>query len=271
MSFKPPPIQRVGSFKAEASRAGFGPVIVAIGGKCELQMLYKTGRQELEFYKLEHSKSIWGQIMKIEVISNKSKHSGEVCEYLRMSNVEGDKLDFKVKGFDPTIGGFSDFSQMFCELRTGRSIQLLSTYLTLLTTSPGFVLHNPDIHNKHGIKVEKNESVIDELSSQGGTLDELELFFSAAKASAMFGESYDSILGSLTGITNKKRKRSEDGKIVTKNLPSEINKAFSAEVQRPDGTEAEFSKCFLGRFDVPVQNLLDDKSSHLPPLCQFKV
>ena len=103
---KPSKFQRVGSFKVTSSRAGYGPVILSLGGKFELQMVYKTGRQELEFFKNHHSKSIWGYITNIDVISDKSINTGEMSEYFRISNEDGEILDFKVKGFDPIINKF---------------------------------------------------------------------------------------------------------------------------------------------------------------------
>lgn len=146
-----PSVKRVGSFKASNSRAGYGPLIVKISGKYELHFIYKSGRQEFELFKNQHSKTIWGRIVSVEVVSLRSQHSKELCDYLRVANERGEQLDFKVNGFDQMLAGVNDFSQLFTEIRTSKSMNLLAIYLILLNTSLGFVCHNSNVHDQNGM------------------------------------------------------------------------------------------------------------------------
>ena len=141
----------------------------------------------------------------------------------------------------------------------------------MLTTSPGFEIHNRDIHNRYGIKSTDNDAVVEEIRNLGGSLEELEMVINAAKGSAMFGDSYDNVLESVAGLTNKKRKSTDDGKMVKKKASVEIGQVFLKELNKPGGVEDEFNKNFLGRVDVLLGNILDDQTSSLPPLDQQRV
>ena len=235
-------------------------------------MLYKTGRQELEFFKKE-TEVLWGCVHKMEVIIQKSDKNGNMTEYFRVTNEDGAKKDFKVHGFDQTLAGFNEFSRIFSEIRTGKSLQLLAHYMTLLTSSHGFLGHNKDIHERHGFLLSNLDEEKDRVNDLGGSVKELETFISAAKSSAMFAENYSKVLDSISASTKKKTKVSAE-KMPPKNpksLSTQLNTAFNKEINRSDGMEAEYSRSFMGRIDILLSNIIDDDQCNLSPVCSHKV
>ena len=233
-------------------------------------MLYKNGRQELNFMQAADKESLWGFVVNVELVTQKSEKTDQVCEYLRVTNEEGLVKDFKVLGFDQTIAGVNDFSNVFTEVRTGKSMSLIALYLTLMITSPGFISHNSDVHDINGFTQTTKDHLEAKIKELGGSLEELADFLRGAKSSAMFGDDHSKILASISSLTQTKTQEQKP-KQVPKSLTGKLNDAFSKELNKSDGVEAEYSKSLVGRMDIPLSNLVDDDRSNLAPVCELKV
>ena len=193
------------------------------------------------------------------------------CQYRVRKDKDGPVKEFKFSNkrresvcFDEVLlnnidngDGVTPFAQRVTSMCVGDRKKLLGNYLTLLQYAESFIYHNPALNDENGFAVDLTGVTMEEVESNGGSVEDFRSFVQIAKASAVAVESvekgYSAMMVAPRGV---KRKATEE---MLK--PAKLSKAAivlnneKRELEDPEGLECQFSKSFLGAAWVPLDNI----------------
>ena len=148
-----------------------------------------------------------------------------------------------------------DFGRKVTAFYVEKRLNVLALYLSLMNKAEGFIDHDDEAHDKHGLKRDGGDS----LEALGGTVAEFQDFLKAAMESAIMGESPRKCLLKQLQIAkpNIKRKESDENQVKAPKLLKfeEIEKKEREELDDPNGLEKEYRGCFMGVAHIPLKNI----------------
>ena len=153
--------------------------------------------------------------------------------------------------------GVTPFAQRVTSMCVGDRKKLLGNYLTLLQYAESFIYHNPALKDENGFSIDRTGVTMEEVESNGGSVEDFRSFVQIAKASAVAVESVEKGYSAMM-IASRGGKRK-----ATEEIPKPVKLSKAAivlnnekrELEDPEGLECQFSKSFLGAAWVPLDNI----------------
>ena len=151
--------------------------------------------------------------------------------------------------------GVTAFAQRVTAMCVGDKKKLLGNYLSLLQYAENFIFHNPSLNDPDGFSFDASGVTLDEIESNGGSLDEFRKFVKVAEESATIVGSVKEGYSEMVSNGGKRKAAEVATKPVKMSKTATVLHNEKQELEDPDGLESKFSKSFLGAAWIPLDNI----------------
>ena len=269
-------LERSTSSEADRVRTSFFLILVKIGDSRELHICWKYVDGSVGFFSTSANRSksrpAWGSVIGCKFKHDLNKEKTEYFDYFIFENRGHDKKAFKNKEMNPTLWQINSFIDMVQLMRRDKKLQLLALYLGLLPKSKNFSQNQEGVHDQDGFRLDKTGVKEEDLVAKQGNLEEYREFVEKATESCMDVNNMTEAMGNVEG--GKKRKSAGDGdievSIVKKSKAEQLKEAKELEITGKDGLEKSYIDTYIGRADVPLENLINSPKVKFP-VNPFKV
>ena len=249
------------SSQAVRPRTAWFLIIVKIGTSFECHAGWKYSDNSIGLFSLAKNSSTtrppFGALTgcKFEMRKNKK---GETNPYftLRNDDAKTKQVSLKCTEINPILWKINDITQDMADIKRSKNFDLLSLFLRLLWNSEGFLGHNDETFNKIGMKKDGTGDQLKDIEEKGGSLKQLEDFITKAKTGADIVPSKLDILKKVQGGKRKRKIENEENVCKIKRTKTEkIELEKAKEIKSDDGLETTLKNSYVGRVDIPLEQL----------------
>ena len=210
------------------------------------------------------SRPAWGKVLECQ-FKNYSDDQGVQWGHLKLKvgNWSKQKRAFKLAEFNPSLWEMNSLTSKILELRLEGKDELLALYLDLLVHARSFFHHDQDVHDENGFRKDEGGIKVEDLEEKGGTLEDFEEFVQKAMESSLKVSSLNKVMERVEGGTKKRKDTDEVATGVKKSRSEKVEDAKQAEAIDKDGVEQSFIGKYLGRAEVPLENLFSSSKVKL--------
>ena len=192
------------------------------------------------------------------------KRNDMSVDAFRFTSPTGVSRDFSISLLNNLLAGENAFNRKCTGMKTEKNYDLLAMYMTLLAHSKGFSYYRgKDVHNDLGIRVDGKGITEKDLQEKHGSIVGFREFKEMAeKAAFKISSSKNEAISKIVEVNRNTVKRkdqvdespSRGVKVKVTKYEAKLN-CQNAELERKGGIEDNFVKSYVGRADVPLQNL----------------
>ena len=260
---------------ASQSRTGWCMLVMKVQTKFQIHIMWKKYSGDITFYsnvdKKCNSKPAFGQIIDCEFM-RAANDRGEIQEYLQFRNQDNQLIKCNLNIMNMLMKDSHEFNRAVTKLRMDGKVELLASYIRLLSTSAGFGGHNEGTNTNLGFRLDGSGITEANLGEKGGSLEELKQLMSDAKACAFdFLKENSKTKGAVQPNTvGRKRKMTDFFLNESLSKPPKMTKAevcvkdFEDECNDADGVEKALTSGFFGKVDIRLSNLSASPKLALP-------
>ena len=271
----PPQLKTTTSSSATRVRTAWFLVVTSVEKDVhEVHLGWKYSDNSVGFYsnssKGSRTRPPWGKVIDCRFKCIRET-LGQAWDHLIFHNgVE--KKAFKLTEFNPTLWGINMLTSKILEMRAAGKNELLALYLSLLPQTHSFSQFRDGVHDHMGFKVDKSGIVIQDLESRQGSLDDFEDFVSKARQSCINVGSLKQVMEKVEGGTRKRKRCDlpEPVPVIKRSKAEKVEEAKQTEMKDKNGIEKSYVQNYIGRAEVPLDQLVSSKKVKLP-INSFKV
>ena len=149
---------------------------------------------------------------------------------------------------------------------------LLANYISAAQSSKGFFFHS-ELYDDDGLSLQENVRFdgsnikLADISSNGGTIDELREFIQLCRDYAVFGESKELVNNEVFKKFKKAGKRSstDSSKVIKLSKRATLDANEKAELEDPEGLEQQFQNLYVNLVKIKLDNISLCKSIGVVP------
>ena len=202
------------------------------------------------------SRPPWDYIIDCQFETLKSR-KGEWHDYYTLKNRTLERRGFRVDELNPFLWTLNDFTSKMIELKTTGRKKLLSLYFSLMLKSVNFSGHVDEVYDEWGFRTDGEGVTETRLIDEQGTLVEYKEFVAKANLCSLDVNHKKDVLEVVEGGKSKKSGE-EEVFGPTKVKRSKVEMVYDhkeKELTDEDGVEKSYSSQYLGRADIPIENL----------------
>ena len=269
------PPKRILSSRALRCRTAWFPVVLRVeGGVLEVHVCWKyvDGSVGLFSNKAKTCKSRppWDYIKECKFRTLRND-AGEEHDYFILHNRGLEKKAFRLDELNPILWTMNDFTSKMIELRTTGRKKLLALYLSLVLKSSDFSGHVEGTHDQDGFQVDGSGLTQQDLKDEAGSLKEYRDFVRKAKDCCLDVHQRRDALEKVEGGKSVKAGGDDFGPTKVKRSKAEqVEDEKEKELMGDEGVEKNFSNQYVGRAEVPLDNLTISTKVSMP-IIQWKV
>ena len=198
----------------------------------------------------------WGQPVKCDFIE--TYENSQAVQKLKFTNRRHETLSLDIFNLNNLKVFVDPFSQRITSMKTQKQCELLSSYLSLLNFSIGFIHHREEAHDSLGFRLDGQGVTLSDIEARGGNLENYKEFVELATTHSG-GKDQDSF-----NEQNYEEKSITKGNEITgdeagpsRKIPKHLNVKESEimELQKEDGLEKTYQRSYVGRALIPLKNI----------------
>ena len=260
-------LQRSSSSKAHRVRTAWFPVILKVeSDACELHLCWKYSDGSIGLYssssKTSKSRPAWDFIKECTLKRDKNS-KGEEHDYLIFKNRGNEKKAFRIDELNPVLWTLNEFTSQVIKMRTTNEDKQLALYLSLMVKSSTFCCHEEFTHDEDGFRLDGAGLSIRDLEEVSGSLQSYREFVEKGINCCLDVSKRKDVLEKLEG--GKPKVGADDmGPKVKRSKVEKVMDSRDEELNSINGIEKNYINQYLGRADVPLNNLAISKKVSMP-------
>lgn len=221
-------------------------------GYYQVEIGYKDSRKNVGAFSSDPhyvvNKMPWGSPTSCDFLAIRKGH--DLVKKFHFKNGNGEVAEFDIAVLNNLKGRLTPFSKKLTSMVAKQQYRLIARFVSIIQYSHGFILHDRDVHDKNGFRLDGTGLQLKDFEAEGGSYSSFMEFVKLAKESALNVDDEEN--PTCPKRKNAPSKAAPPLKVSRKEM---IDTDEREELLDPQGLEQSFKKCYVGFTEIPLDNL----------------